>query len=163
MESKVKKLVDECTKKIDLYNYKNIVKWSFIDDFKKLQDIPLFDEVNNAELKQFIEICDNRLDRAKTFLNDIAVVLGFDLLSLSIVVPIAIEGFKLCVIEGNKTFNLLPYSGIVIGAILLVILIILFLLLAYYRSQIHAWTAFKEEAILMRKTEKETNAKKAED
>ncbi len=62
METKVKELVEECTKKTDMHNYWNLVKWSFTNNFKELQNIPLFNEFDENELEQFIKICDNRLN-----------------------------------------------------------------------------------------------------
>lgn len=60
-----------------------MVWWSFRNNFNELQnDFPSI-EFNAKESEDFIAICDNRLDRAKTFLNEIALVLGFDLAALS--------------------------------------------------------------------------------
>ncbi len=139
MESKVKKLLDACTEKIEKCSYWDLVKWSFRNDFKDLQDIP-FGEVGESELKQFIKICDNRLDRSKTFLQDVSIVLGFDLTALSILAVMASKD--------NMFFSILPFSGIVTFASLFIILIFLLILLAHYRSQIHAWIAFKEKALM---------------
>lgn len=111
-----------------------------MNDFKELQDIS-FDELDSdAEFKQFIKICDNRLERAKTFLNDIAIVFGLDLAALSIVATIGTPG--------NTLHLLLSFSGIITVVSLFAILIILSILLAHYRSQVHAWTAFKEKALM---------------
>lgn len=149
--SNIVKLLEICVETTAPRNYLYLVYWSFMGDFKKLQDIRLFDELNNSELEQFIKICDNRMDRAKTFLRDIATVLGFIFAAFLIVLTLASKE--------NKFPFIVPVLSIYlfIGSLGL-ILIGLFAVLAHYRSQVHAWTAFKEKAILMIQSEKETNA-----
>lgn len=137
MVSKVEEILAKCNGKIECNRF-NLVIWSFMNDFKELQNIS-FDEVNKRELNYFIKICDNRLDRAKIFLNDIAVVLGFGILTLSIIATIN---------TGNTVMIYSPFDRDQIVYILFLILIFLFVLLLHYRSQVHAWTAFKEMAIL---------------
>ena len=131
-------LLEKCVE-VSTRNYLHLVKLSFLGNFKELQDIPLFNEANNGELVLFIEICDNRLDWAKTFLNDIAVVFGFDLVALSII---------LIVDKDNIPFLVPDFSIIIIAAGLMLLLFALLALLAHYRSQVHVWTAFKEKALL---------------
>ena len=138
--SNVEKLLEKCDE-ASTRNYLHLVNLSFLGRFKELRDIPLFNEGNNGELVRFIEICDNRLDRAKTFLNDIAVVFGFALVSLSIVLTI----------DKDKIPFLVPdFIIILIDASLVLLLIALLALLAHYRSQVHVWIAFKEKAILLK-------------
>lgn len=147
--SKIEKLMEECTQKTN-HNFWNLVKWSFMDNYKELQNISLFSEVAKNDLEQFIRICDNRLDRAKTFLNDIAVVLGFDFVALSIIANMAKEQTIWSLIVNPDD----PILTILI-VFLFAILIILFVLMLQYRSQVHAWTAFKEKAILTKLPEKD--------
>jgi hypothetical protein len=82
------------------------------------------------------------LDRAKTYLNEIAVVLGFNIASLSIVLTLAIVADKLPFLVPDLSITLFVLS-------LFLVLICLIAQLAHYKSQVHAWTAFKEKAILM--------------
>lgn len=150
MVSKVEGLLEKCNGKIGCNRF-NLFIWSFMNDFKELQDSSLFNGFDESELKIFIKICNNRLERSKTFLNDIAIVFGFDLAALSIVATIG---------ERENMFNrFLPFSGYIIVATLFVILIILFVFLAHYRSQVHAWTAFKELALIKCSDEKESKIK----
>ena len=139
--SNVKRILEICNEKT-AHNFWNLVKWSFTDNFEKLQDIPLLNEITDDELEQFVKICDNRLDRVKTFLNNITIVLGFIIASLSIVLTLAIVGDKLPFLVPDLSINLFVTS-------LFLVLIGLIAFLAHYRAQIHAWTAFKEKAILM--------------
>ncbi|MFZ3383050.1 MAG: hypothetical protein WA144_03910 [Candidatus Methanoperedens sp.] len=139
--SKVVKLLEKCDE-VSRRNYLKLVNLSFLGNFNELQNIPLFKEANNSELVQFIEICDNRLDRAKTFLNDIAVVFGFALVALSIMLTV----------EKDKVpFSVPDFSIIIIVTSLMLLLFVLLALLAHYRSQVHVWAAFKEKALLMKK------------
>lgn len=136
MVSNVKDLTETCNRKIRDDRIKFVIR-SFTNNFEKTKKDISFGEVADYEFEQFIQICDNRLAQSKTFLDDVAVVFGFALLSLSIVVNMA---------DGT---TLLPYSiVIIVTALLFVILIILMLLMIHYRSDIHAWTVFKEIALM---------------
>lgn len=138
--SNIEKLMEDCTKKTD-HNFWNLVKWSFMDNFKELQNISLFNEVDRDDMEQFIKICDNRLDRSKTYLKDIVVVLGFTFASLSIILAIAVGEKKIPFLVPNFSINIIIAS-------LILILVGLLAYLAHYRSQIHAWMAFKEIALM---------------
>ena len=150
--SKVDNLLEECNKQISIFNYFGIYTYiklfvlSLTNNFKKIQD-GIFDDFNNSkldeyELIQFIEICENRLDRLKVHLNEVASLFGFDLIAISIIVT-------LVEIDTKD-----PVRSLIILGIFVIILLILLFLVGYYRSQIHAWTAFKEKAILMKKNPK---------
>ena len=140
MMSKVKDLLEICNEKT-AHNHCKLFYWSLVDDFKKLQDISFFNEINDDELKQFIKICDNRLDKAKTYLNEVALVLGFTITSLSIVLTFAI-------IEDKLLFSLSDLIIKLIVSYLFVVMLFQYAQLAHYRSQVQAWTAFKEKAIM---------------
>ena len=136
MKSNVEVLLNKCTEKAGWFHDFNLAWRSFGNDFEKTKNDISFGEADNVELVQIIKICDNRLARSKIFLDDAAVVFGFALLSLSIFINMA----------GTTS---LPYSiVIIIIAFFGVILIFLILLMVYYRSDIHAWTVFKEIALI---------------
>lgn len=145
--SKVEDLLNRCNENIRKYRYK-LIWWSFWNNFEGIQEGISFDGFEKEDFEKFIEICDNRLDRSKTFLSDIAVVFGFDLVALTFVLDKAMERAKLTIPIGTEVINLLPYSGLIIATVLFVFLAILFAFLVHYRSHTHAWTAFKEKAIL---------------
>ena len=149
--SKVDNLLEECNKKISIFNYFGIYNYiklfglSLTNNFKKIQD-GIFDDFNNSkldefELIQFIEICENRINRSKILLNEVASLLGFDLVALSIIITL----------DEINPKNPITHFSLIIG---LAFLIIVSLLVAHYRSQVHAWIAFKEKAILMKKGSK---------
>lgn len=112
----------------------------------------LFSELKDKnEINKFIEICDNRIEHAKTFLHDVATVLGFFITSLAFIVVLSSIKIK----EGDKLVD--PFLNVVIShgiiftifvALLLLGIIILSILLSRYRARVHAWAAFKETAIL---------------
>lgn len=149
MESKVEKLPGNCNNKIKEHKYE-LVWWSFINNFEETQKLISDDfnniELDNSELEQFIKLCDNRLDRSKVFLHEIAVVLGFDFAALTIIATIAKTN------DTRTIWSLIESSNdpIFVSLILFLIgaLIFLFILLGHYRTQIHAWTAFKEKALM---------------
>ena len=145
----VKNLTEICNRKIRRDRIK-FAMWSFTNNFEDIWDISS-DDVNNIgsndQLKQFISICDNRLERSKAFSSEIAVVLGFNFVGLSIIASLVEIG------EGDPLLSILLNSdyGILFRLLvifLIVIIIPLFILFAHYRTQIHAWTAFKEIALM---------------
>lgn len=155
--SKFDEVLEKCIDDVDAHN--NIKKfillalWSFRNNFKEIQKGISFDSFEKEDFEKFIEICNNRLDRSKVFLHEIAIVLGFDLTALTFVITKAMDQTKLIVFIGAWNIDITPNLGFGLAAILFIILGILFILLGNYRSQIHAWTAFKEKA-LMEYTEK---------
>ena len=143
----VKDLTETCNRKIRRNRIKFTI-WSFTNNFEDIWDISSNDVNNigsNDQLKQFISICDNRLERSKAFSSEIAIVLGFNFVGLSIIASLVEIG------EGDPLLSILlnSDSGILFRLLvifLIVIIIPLFILFAHYRTQIHAWTAFKEIA-----------------
>lgn len=141
MVSNVEKLRDKCIEKLKNTSRLKLVWWSFRNNFNELQTGFPSLELTDKEVEDFIAVCDNRLDRAKTFLKEIAAVLGFDLVALTIVATIVkIE---------PKEYPISTFIGF-----LIVSLFFLFILLGHYRSHIHAWTAFKEKALVIEKCKK---------
>ncbi len=155
MESKVEKLLEKCNEKIK-FNRINLVIWSFWNNFEGIQKGVSFDGFENEDFDKFVEICDNRLERSKVLLNEIAVVLGFDFSALAIIATIA--NIK----EYTTIWSLIKNSNdpIFIFLILFLIVALIFLLglLLHYRTQVHAWTIFKEKAILMKQPENGGNS-----
>ncbi len=125
---------------------------SFSGNFEHYKEI-IEKKLKEEEIDNFIKICDNRIDLAKVFLQDIATVVGFFITSLSIVLVLS-------VLEQDKAhldrfLDLLAgkfgYLFPILIFALLAGIVILFGLLINYRTQIYIWTAFKEGAILNKK------------
>lgn len=146
--SKVEELKNECLDRLNSTSPIKLAWWSFRNNFNELQTGFPSIELNDKDVEDFITICDNRLDRAKTFLSEIAVVLGFNFAALTIVAALVkIETkrdpiISLLLDEGYG----IPFRSLI--AFLIVTLFFLLILLGHYRSHVHAWTAFKEKAIL---------------
>ena len=143
----IEDFLEKCNEKIKS-NRINLVFWSFTNNFEKLHNDEIsFDDLNKKYLDIFIEICNNRLERSRAFLNDISVVLGFDFIALSIIATLAKKDET--ILSLIKKSDDLIFQFITI--FLIAILIFLFILLTHYRAQVHAWTVFKEKTILMKK------------
>ena len=150
---KAKELVEKCEKGLEVgrnpIKFLRLAWYSFRGDFGAIRGDITFDDPNDVEIKRFIEVCNNRINRAGTFLNEVAMVLGFTLTALMIVAVILSDGLKgsedpiLSFLVGPHTIQ---FRILVI--FLFVALIFLIILLGHYRTHVHAWTAFKEEAIL---------------
>ena len=143
MVLRIEEFLEKCNKKIGEYKYE-LAWWSFSNNFERIKFGISFDEFEEKDFSKFIKICDNRLERAKTFLNDIAVVLGFDFIALSIIATIAKEHETIWSLIINPDYLILTFLIVFLFAIL----IFLFVLMFHYRSQVHAWTAFKEMALI---------------
>lgn len=147
-------LVKECEKMLNVggnpLKYIRLAWYSFRGDFNYFKK-SILDNVEETEIKKFIDICDNRIERAKLFLQDVGTVIGFFIISLSIVLAVSTMTIGktpvdpvLSSIVSSKYLYLFP----ILILSLLAGVIILFILLGHYRTHIHAWTAFKEGAIL---------------
>ena len=146
-------LIKACEKKIHWINFH-----SFTGNFEYYKDEKLVDKLikDKKGIDKFIEICNNKIECAKTFLQDVATILGFFSSSLVIVLTLSVlesgdknhvDPFLDVIIQYGALFPVLVFS--LIGCI-----VILFVLLIHYRANIHAWTAFKEMAILKKCPEK---------
>ena len=144
------KLIEACENKIGWRCWH-----SFTGNFEYYKDEKLVDKLieDQKGIDKFIEICNNRIECAKTFLQDVATILGFFSSSLVIVLTLSVlesgdknhvDPFLDVITQYGALFPVLVFS--LIGCI-----VILFVLLIHYRANIHAWTAFKEMAILNKK------------
>jgi hypothetical protein len=126
--------------------------WSFNLDFSKVH-LHLADTFSRKnydldELKQFIEICDNRINLYTTLLTDVSVVLGFGFIALSVVTTLVASGLTYVKPLDILTFNAedATLSGLLWTVVLIVIA--LFSLMVILRKKVYLWTVFKERAIL---------------
>ena len=126
MVSKIQALRDEC-----------LERFKGKDELEDFQNTISFEGFNTAELKQFVKLCDNRIDISKTFLNVIIWIMGIIgtvfLILLSILV--------------GKDIPILK----IITIVLLSISFFVLLVVPYYKhhiSNISGWTAFKEMALM---------------
>ncbi|MEA2032703.1 MAG: hypothetical protein U9N41_03850 [Euryarchaeota archaeon] len=150
-----KKLVEICEGKLKVGRngeFFRLARYSFIGEFgairEGIQEDSTFDDPD--EIERFIKVCDNRINRARILLNEIAMVLGFDLAALSIVAVILSgrigkeDNLIRAILHGDPSITFLVIF-------LLASSIFLLILLVHYRTHVHAWTAFKEGAILSEK------------
>lgn len=125
-------LLKNCGKKAGWKNFVYFIH-SFSGNFEFYKGI-VENNIGEKDIEIFIEICDNRIERAKTLLSDVATVLGFLITGTTIIIALTTE----------------TLLTIILGAII----ILGFALLFHYRANIHAWTAFKEGAILNKRLNK---------
>ena len=148
--SALKRLTENCNNTIK-DNRNNFLIWSFTNEFdnihKLISDKFVVSRLSNDGWEHFIKICDNRIERSKIYSNEIACIVGFIFVALSIIATMVnnLIGSKSPwnFISSNeypliKTVVVFAFAG----------LLFLFLLLSHYRTQIHGWTAFKEQAIM---------------
>ena len=155
---KAKELVEKCEEKLkvgwSMRKFFRLAWYSFRSEFRAIREDITFNNLAEGEIKRFIQVCDNRVNRAGIFLNEIAMVLGFVLTALSIIAVI----YSGRIGEEMQPVQSLLFTGeyysitFRMGVTVLVFcLLFLLALLAHYRTQVHAWTVFNEEAILNEK------------
>ena len=171
---KVEKPLEKWEKEIDKRWIKHKLKflwYGFWGDFKGLREVVEFEEPRRNKIEAFIGICDNRIDRLKSFSRDLITFISVSAASLGIILVFASEKH----VEANRKFHeWLPgqldsfiqekfpillwillgdtHFGIRLVLIVLFILILLFALLVWrYRAQVNAWYAIKEGLLLMKK------------
>jgi hypothetical protein len=94
---KAKKLLEKWEEEIDKRWIKHKVKFlwhGFWGDFKELREIVGFEEPRRNKIEAFIGICDNRIDRLKSFSRDLITVISVSAASLAIALSILFEGIK---------------------------------------------------------------------
>ena len=153
MPTNAEELLKICEKRIEtgwnVGKFFNLVVYSFRGNFKALKDDIHFSTSDTSEAEKFIAVCENRRERAKILLNEIAPLIGFVVVAMTVVATItpkqdAESGYEL--LEGILSTPL--YGDILI--ILFMGFMFLFVMLAHYRTQVHAWTAFEEGAIMQK-------------
>ena len=142
------KLLTRCEQRFEC-GYLKLIFYSFSGNFESVSKYVPFDDLDRDEVEKFIAACENRRERAKILMNEIGPVLGFDVIAMTVVAtivpkPNAGSGYEL--LKGILSTPLYGYLLI----ILFMVFIFLFAMLAHYRTQVHAWTAFEEGAILQK-------------
>lgn len=160
MNTDVNKLVKECENKTSWKNVKSLFH-SFTDNFDDYKKFIADNKLEGGDIDKFIEICNIKIERAKTLLSDVATVLGFDITAISIILALSFE-------EGKMTKTSTPFMtmlgkyGIPFNLFFTILILGAFvgiLMLVHHRTHIHAWSAFKEAAILNEKYSLERNKK----
>ncbi len=146
-------LVEKCENNVGWM--KKPAWYSFTSNFEYFKKFIKDDleETGKRDLDKFIEICDNRIERAKALLSDVATVLGFGVTGAAIIIS-----FTDVLSLTKEDISLVLTS---LFAVLVVGIVIGFLLLVHYRTHVHAWTAFKEAAILSENYKSEREMKNA--
>ena len=118
----------------------NFFKYGFTGKFKTIRDdIIKLDPHKWDDRDAFIKICDNRIDRLKTFTTEIVT---------SVCALIAVVAVFLIAYPEKS-----PFQN---RCIFLLIFVMSFLLVAmfYYRAQTYAWYAVKEGVLLVKDNQK---------
>lgn len=165
-DTKVGKLLVECEEKIKWYDWK-FISYSYRSAFKEIrktfftiikdEDI----ELDEDELKAFIDICNNRLDQAKSFLahtaTSLSILIGSMVVLVAILIGVSIkaEFYAHPLLDTLKQFG---FTSWIFAALVLGITVFLVLLVGHYRTEVHAWYVIKE-GVLLRKAREEGKGK----
>ena len=126
MVSKIESLRDEC-----------LERFKGKDELEDFQNNISFEELDKTELKQFVKLCDNRIEYSKTFLNVIIWIIG-------IIFTIILILFS--VLFGKEIPFLVML--IIFSSLVLLFVVVVNPRHRHYTSQIRGWTAFKEMALM---------------
>ena len=143
-----RELMIRCEERIE-YGYFRLMFYSFTGNFESVSKYVPFDKLDENETDKFIAACENRRVRAKTLMNEIAPVIGFVVIAVTVLATII---SKQCDLNGGW-YDLLKeiVYALFYGTTMIFLLIVftfLFAMLAQYRVHVHAWTVFGEAAIL---------------
>ncbi len=143
-------LVKECEKEVGWQNFMSYGH-SFTGNFKHYREITE-NRLNGEESKRFIDLCDNRIEHAKTLLKDVATVLGFAIAGISIIISLSSKVIEQDAKPIDPIIAILftnEYGILFRGFFAFLIVGVIFgvALLFHYRYNVHAWTAFKEGTI----------------
>jgi len=124
-DTKVGKLLVDCEEKITWYDWK-FISYSYRSAFKEIRKT-FFEndkdiEIDEDELKIFIDICNNRLDRAKSFLGHTATSLSILIGSVVVLASILIgTGIKAEFFEHPMLYVMLKldYASWIFAALVL--------------------------------------------
>ena len=132
-------LLKICEKQIEtrwkIVKFLTLTWYSFTNNFKAIKKNIHFGTPDASETEKFIAVCENRRARAKILLSEIGPLIGFGVATM---VGVALFA--------RETVHISMYISLLI--FLFLCLAFLFILLAHYRTHVHAWTVFKEGAIL---------------
>ena len=150
---KAEDLLEKCEGEIKRIKWK-FWRGSYRSEFKEIRK-PFFKDIdiNEDELKIFVDICDNRLDRAKSFLGHTATSASIFIGSFVVIAAILI----IQNLKPEEPFSLIDFMLKTCWTFrfsicfLLFLALILVLLAGHYRTENHAWYVFKEGALLMMK------------
>ena len=129
-----------------MINYRILVQYR---NFESVSKYLPFNKLDCDEVVKFIAVCENRRERARILMNEIAPVLGFDVIAMTVVATIVPKSNNVGGYELLKEILFAPLYGILL-IFLFISFIFLFVMLAHYRVQVHLWTAFEDGAILQK-------------
>ena len=157
---KAEKLLEKWEKEIDkrwIEHKLKFLRHGFWGDFEKIRKIVEFEEPRRNKIEAFLGICDNRIDRLKSFSRDLVTFISVSAASFAITVSII---FGSGVIENEtegKSFPLIRWfftpevdwlAFKILMAVLLIVTVLFTLLVWRYRAQANAWYAVKEGLLL---------------
>ena len=157
-EEEAEELLKEWVKKIDspkIENKAKFLRYGVEGDFERIRKTIIeFKNPPEDKIEAFLGICDNKIDRLKSFSGDIITVVGFligfsaGIASTLVMSDVVGESFPLL----EKLSGFIGRTPLTVLAIIFLIFILsLSLLLLRYRAQIYAWYAVKEGVLLMKK------------
>lgn len=134
---KADELVTKCEERT---GWKHILSHlhSFTDNFVDYKKIIADSKLEEGEIDKFIKVCDIKTERAKLLMNDIGTVIGIIITATTAIIL-------------SKTINEIVneiYYKYVLLITFLILGLFFIVLRSHYRFHIHAWTVFKEGAIL---------------
>lgn len=146
-----RELLIRCEREAGWQNY-ILYGHSFSGNFEYYREFTE-NKLNGEENEKFLELCNNRIERAKILLRDVAMVVGFVIVAISAIISLSSK----VIWQDKKPID--PIIAILLTneygipfriffALLIVGVIFGVALLFHYRYNVHVWTAFKEGAIL---------------
>ncbi len=156
----LKSLLEKCEEKIDkpLFNIDKLVfLWFGVNgDFQYIRNRILGGNnkltLEDDEIKAFVRICDNRIERLRSFLSEVMGITGFLIVlfvGIATILATANKDFESLFRGWAELCNVLNLESLRLLAIIFFItLLTLSYFLVRYRAQLYAWYAIKEGTLL---------------
>ena len=145
----VKDLLDDCNN-ATRYRKFSLFWWSFGSNPEHIRLLVqnLINDKNYSEkvFTEFIEVCDNRLDMAKSLLNDLSIIFSAIFVAFAAVATISTINWGT---KSMDSFSTIFNSEIltILALILLIFIPVLLIWIGHLRTQIYIWASFKELAL----------------
>lgn len=174
--NKVEELLKTCEERIGGLNWR-FLRYGFWNELEKIKSEVVkginIKKLDEDDVEAFTKICDNRLDRIKSFSRNLITVISISAASLAITASILIEKI-IKAPEANEVFyrwfpgqlldpmvQIFPVVQWIVSEqepdwlgmkivmfVLFIVIVVLAPLIAHYWGQAHAWYAIKEGALL---------------
>lgn len=147
--SGVYEMLEYCDNKVKKKQFATMFRWSFFSTPCRVYQL-IYKEFKNEkyskeEFKDFIRICDNRLEVLKSLLGDLSIIFSGIFVSLAV-----IASLLTITIPADQILSKIISHELVLFLTIILFASIVFVMMCmgYIRTQLYAWASFREIALV---------------